>query len=263
MTLLKPIWQYRDFIFGSVKREFRVKYQNSILGVFWVFVNPLAMILVYTLVFSQLMKAKLPNAMGSFSYSIYLCAGILSWGLFSEISSRALNLFLDNANLLKKIYFPRACLPIILVINAWVNFAIIFGMFIIFLQVTQNFPGIIFLAVIPILLLITFFALALGVGMGVLNVFYRDIGQVYTVFLQFWFWLTPIVYTSEILPSKVQALLQINPLVPLISGLQRIVVLHEAPLWDTLIYPLLLTCLLILWSAYLAKQHQHDLIDEL
>ena len=263
MTLLKPIWQYRDFIFGSVKREFRVKYQNSILGVFWVFVNPLAMILVYTLVFSQLMKAKLPNAMGSFSYSIYLCAGILSWGLFAEISSRALNLFLDNANLLKKIYFPRACLPIILVINAWVNFAIIFGMFIIFLLVTQNFPGIIFLAVIPILLLITFFALALGVGMGVLNVFYRDIGQVYTVFLQFWFWLTPIVYTSEILPSKVQALLQINPLVPLISGLQRIVVLHEAPLWDTLIYPLLLTCLLILWSVYLAKQHQHDLIDEL
>lgn len=263
MTLLKPIWQYRDFIFGSVKREFRVKYQNSILGVFWVFVNPLAMILVYTLVFSQLMKAKLPNAMGSFSYSIYLCAGILSWGLFSEISSRALNLFLDNANLLKKIYFPRACLPIILVINAWINFAIIFGMFVIFLLATQNFPGIIFLAVIPILLIITFFALALGVGMGVLNVFYRDIGQVYTVFLQFWFWLTPIVYTSEILPSKVQALLQINPLVPLISGLQRIVVLHEAPLWDTLIYPLLLTCLLILWSAYLAKQHQHDLIDEL
>ena len=263
MTLLKPIWQYRDFIFGSVKREFRVKYQNSILGVFWVFVNPLAMILVYTLVFSQLMKAKLPNAMGSFSYSIYLCAGILSWGLFSEISSRALNLFLDNANLLKKIYFPRACLPIILVINAWINFAIIFGMFVIFLLATQNFPGIIFLAVIPILLIITFFALALGVGMGVLNVFYRDIGQVYTVFLQFWFWLTPIVYTSEILPSKVQALLQINPLVPLISGLQRIVVLHEAPLWDNLIYPLLLTCLLILWSAYLAKQHQHDLIDEL
>ena len=193
MTLLKPIWQYRDFIFGSVKREFRVKYQNSILGVFWVFVNPLAMILVYTLVFSQLMKAKLPNAMGSFSYSIYLCAGILSWGLFSEISSRALNLFLDNANLLKKIYFPRACLPIILVINAWINFAIIFGMFVIFLLATQNFPGIIFLAVIPILLIITFFALALGVGMGVLNVFYRDIGQVYTVFLQFWFWLTPIV----------------------------------------------------------------------
>lgn len=263
MTFLKPIWQYRDFIFGSVKREFRVKYQNSILGVFWVFVNPLAMILVYTLVFSQLMKAKLPNAMGSFSYSIYLCAGILSWGLFAEISTRALNLFLDNANLLKKIYFPRACLPIILVINAWINFAIIFGMFIIFLFATQNFPGMIFLAVIPILLLITFFALALGVGMGVLNVFYRDIGQVYTVFLQFWFWLTPIVYTSEILPSKVQALLQINPLVPLISGLQRIVVLHEAPLWDTLIYPSLLTCLLILWSAYLAKQHQHDLIDEL
>ena len=263
MTLFKSIWLYRDFIMGSVKREFRVKFQNSILGIFWVFVNPLAMILVYTLVFSQIMKARLPNTTDPFSYSIYLCVGILSWGLFSEISTRSLNLFLDNANLLKKIYFPKVCLPIIVVINAWVNFAIIFGIFILFLLLTQSFPGMIFLAVIPLLIIISFFALGLGLGLGMLNVFYRDIGQSYSVFLQFWFWLTPVVYTVEILPVRLQALLQLNPIVPLIAGLQNIVLLRALPSWETLIYPITVTCLLCWWSISLSNRHQHDLIDEL
>jgi len=263
MTLFKSIWLYRDFIMGSVKREFRAKFQNSILGIFWVFVNPLAMILVYTLVFSQLMKARLPNATDPFSYSIYLCVGILSWGLFSEISTRSLTLFLDNANLLKKIYFPRACLSIIVMLNAWVNFAIIFGIFILFLLLTESFPGLVFLAVIPILIMMSFFALGLGLGLGILNVFYRDIGQIYSVFLQFWFWLTPIVYTAEILPVKLQALLQLNPIVPLISSLQNIVLLRELPSWEVLIYPLIVTCLLCWWSISLSNRHQHDLIDEL
>lgn len=248
---------------GSVKREFRVKFQNSILGIFWVFVNPLAMILVYTLVFSQIMKARLPNTTGPFSYSIYLCVGILSWGLFSEISTRSLNLFLDNANLLKKIYFPKICLPIIVVINAWVNFVIIFGIFTLFLLLTQSFPGMIFVAVIPLIIIISFFALGLGLGLGMLNVFYRDIGQSYSVFLQFWFWLTPIVYTVEILPVKLQTLLQLNPIVPLIAGLQNIVLLRALPSWETLIYPLIVTCLLCWWSISLFNRHQHDLIDEL
>ena len=121
----------------------------------------------------------------------------------------------------------------------------------------------IFLAVIPPLLIISFFALGLGMGLGMLNVFYRDIGQIYSVFLQFWFWLTPIVYSAEILPAKLQALLQLNPIVPLIMGLQKIVLLHELPSWETLIYPLIVTCLLCWWSISLSNRHQHDLIDEL
>jgi lipopolysaccharide transport system permease protein len=263
MTSFKSIWLYRDFILGSVKREFRSKFQNSVLGTFWILLNPLAMIFVYTVVFSHLMKAKLPSLTGSFSYSIYLCIGILSWGLFSEITTRALTLFLDNANLLKKIHFPKLCLSIILLMNAWINFAIIFSVFILFLKFSGNFPGWIFLAVIPIFLIISLLALALGLALGILNVFYRDIGQVYVVFLQFWFWLTPIVYTIDILPSNVQVLLRLNPMSPMIEALHKIAVYRQLPEWDTLLFPLMTTLLLAWWAASLYRRHMNDVMDEL
>lgn len=263
MTRIQSIWLYRDFILGSVKREFRAKFQNSVLGVFWVLFNPLAMIFVYTVVFSQLMKAKLPDVTGPFSYSIYLCIGILSWSLFSEITSRALNLFLDNANLLKKINFPKICLPIILVINAWINFAIIFSLFIVFLMLSGNFPGKIFLVVIPIFLLMSLLALSLGLGLGILNVFYRDIGQVYAVFLQFWFWLTPIVYSMDILPQKVQMLLQFNPMTPIITALHKVAVYRQMPSWDSLLFPFIISFLLSWWALGLYRRHFNDVMDEL
>jgi hypothetical protein len=105
--MLRSIWSYRGFISGSVKREFQSRYRNSLLGAAWTVLNPLAMIVVYTIIFSQVMKARLPGADNGFAYSIYLCAGVLTWGLFAEIVSRVQNVFLEHANLIKKINFPR------------------------------------------------------------------------------------------------------------------------------------------------------------
>ena len=85
MNMLKALWAYRGFILGSVKREFQSKYRNSLFGAAWTVVNPLAMIIVYTVIFSQVMRAKLPGVDNTFAYSIYLCAGSLTWGLFAEI----------------------------------------------------------------------------------------------------------------------------------------------------------------------------------
>ncbi len=132
MNIFKSIWAYRGFIIGTIRRDFQAKYQNSLFGVFWSVLTPLALIVVYTVVFSQVMKTKLPGIESSISYSIYLCAGIITWGLFSEIIQRMQVCFLENANLLKKLMFPRMCLPIIVLGNALVNFSIIFGILIIF-----------------------------------------------------------------------------------------------------------------------------------
>lgn len=110
--MLRSMWSYRGFISGSVKREFQSRYRNSLLGAAWTVLNPLAMIVVYTVIFSQVMRARLPGVDSGFAYSIYLCAGVLTWGLFAEIVSRAQNVFLKNANLIKKISFPRICLPV-------------------------------------------------------------------------------------------------------------------------------------------------------
>ena len=263
MKMLKPLWAYRGFILGSVKREFQFRYQESLIGSAWAVINPLAMIVVYTVIFSQVMRTRLPGVDSSFAYSIYLCAGLLSWGLFSEIALRAQNIFLENANLLKKISFPRLCLPVVVVINALLNFFVIFGLFTVFLLLSGNFPGLTYLALAPLLLLLVALAIGLGVTLGVLHVFFRDVGQFFGIVLQFWFWFTPIVYPSSILPPQAQYLLSFNPMAALIAGFQTALVARQWPDWSSLAYPALLATLLCLLGVHLFARHAGDMVDEL
>jgi len=263
MSYTKALWAYRGFILGSVKREFQSKYRNSLLGAAWTVINPLAMIVVYTVIFSQLMRAKLPGLDTIFGYSIYLCAGTLTWGLFAEITGRAQNTFLENANLLKKLSFPRLCLPVVVVANAGLNFAIIFGLFTAFLVLTGSFPGVAYLALVPLLGILVAFSVGLGMALGVLNVFFRDVGQFFGIFVQFWFWLTPIVYPVKVLPEAVQDLMFYNPMAPLMDGFQTVLVTGQWPHWASLLYPALLAVLLCVLGMRLFRRHAGDMVDEL
>lgn len=263
MSMLKALWAYRGFILSSVKREFQLKYRNSLLGAAWTVLNPLAMIVVYTVIFSQVMKAKLPGVNNDFAYSIYLCAGTLLWGLFAEIVGRGQTIFLDNANLLKKISFPRMALPVIVVLNALVNFGIIFGLFLLFLFFAGFWPGLVVFAAIPLLLIQLLFSVGLGVTLGVLNVFFRDVGQFFGIFLQFWFWLTPVVYPVNILPDPIRSFMGYNPMYPLIAGYQAIFVTGSWPEWEGLMYPLFLGLLLCITGMRLFRQHAGEMVDEL
>ena len=261
--MLESIWAYRAFILGSVKREFQLKYRNSMLGVAWTVINPLAMILIYTVIFSQIMRAKLPGVESSFSYSIYLCAGLLTWGLFSEITSRSMSMFIDNANLLKKLSFPRLCLPVVVVLTALLNFSIVFGLFSLFLIFSGNFPGWSFVAMLPLVVIQVGFSVALGIYLGVLNVFFRDVGQFFGIFIQFWFWLTPIVYVIDIVPKAYQPWLALNPMTSLIGAYQRVLVMGARPQWHTLWPVTLFTLFLCIFSLRLFRKHSGDLVDEL
>lgn len=263
MEMLKALWAYRGFILGSVKREFQSKYRNSLLGAAWTVLNPLAMIVVYTVIFAQVMRAKLPGVDSTFAYSIYLCAGVLTWGMFAEITGRAQNTFLDNANLLKKLSFPRLCLPVVVVVNAGLNFAIVFGLFTLFLLVSGNFPGVAYFAVLPLLAILAAFAIGLGMTLGVLNVFFRDVGQFFGIVIQFWFWLTPVVYPSSILPAGVQEFMSFNPMAPLMAGFQGALVSGQWPNWASLTYPAVLAALLCLLGMRLFRKHAGDMVDEL
>ena len=258
---LLALWQYRAFIFGSTKREFQMKYKNSLLGFAWPILNPLALILVYTLVFSNIMGARLPGAESIYSYSIYLCIGIITWSLFAEITSRSQTVFLDNANLLKKLNFPRLCLPVVVIFNACLNCLIIFSLFILFLLVTNQFPGWVILAVIPLLLIQIGFAIGLGINLGVLNVFFRDIGYFYGVALQFWFWLTPIVYSVNILPETIRPLIALNPLSSLMEAYQTIFIKQQWPDWSSLWYIIILALLLNLNGLRLFRKRSGEMVD--
>ncbi|MCP3709232.1 ABC transporter permease [Paraburkholderia sp. CNPSo 3274] len=263
LGLLRALWAYRGFILGSVKREFQSKYRNSLLGAAWTVLNPLAMIVVYTVVFAKVMHARLPGVDSSFAYSIHLCAGVLPWGMFVEIVSRAQNAFIENANMIKKLSFPRLCLPVIVVVNALVNFAIVFGLFVAFTLVSGTFPGLAFLALIPLLILLTLFAIGLGITLGVLNVFFRDVGQFFGIVLNFWFWLTPIVYSADILPKRIQAGMQFNPMASLIEAFQGVMMQGEWPDWSQLWLVAVLSVGLCVFGFRLFRKHVGEMVDEL
>ncbi|MBD9576652.1 ABC transporter permease [Pseudomonas sp. PDM23] len=263
VSTLEALYRYRSFILGSVKREFQSRYRRSMLGAAWLILQPLAMILIYTLVFSQVMRAKLPGIDNSYAYSIYLCAGVLTWGFFSEVVGRGMGVFIDNANMLKKLSFPRICLPAIISLSALMNFSIIFALFILFLLMTNSLPGAPIIALVPLLALQTAFALGLGITLGVLNVFFRDIGQFMGIFLQFWFWFTPIIYPVSIIPTWAQAYISANPMTNLITAYQAVLVQHQWPQWQSL-WPLLLVSVISLAVGFhLFRKHSADMVDEL
>lgn len=257
------VLRYRGFVLGSVKREFQSRYRNSLLGSVWTVLNPLAMILIYTLVFSQVMRARLPGVDSPFAYSIFLMAGLLPWGIFSEMLARNLSMFLENANLIKKLSFPKICLPVIALMNSLLNFSIIFALFLLFLLISGNFPGIVCVAFIPVFLLQIFFTVGLGLVVGTLNVFFRDVGQFFPIFLQFWFWLTPIIYAVGVVPTSFQWILSINPLMPLFVAYQSIFVGAQWPDWISLLPLLLISLLLNMMAVKLFRTRVGEMVDEL
>lgn len=262
-VLFGQLWQYRGFILGSVKREFQSRYRNSLLGPLWPLLQPLAMIFIYTLVFSQLMRARLPGVDDGMAYGIFICSGVLTWGLFSEVTGRCVGLFLENANLLKKLSFPRSCLPLIVLLNALLNFAIAMGLFLGVLLLMGHFPGEALVALPVLVGLQLLLAISLGMCLGIVNVFFRDVGQLFSIVLQFWFWLTPIVYPLNILPPVLQPWLALNPMTGLMQAYQGIFVQGVWPQWPSLCPALLAGGLCSLLAVLLFRARSTEMLDEL
>jgi len=200
------------------------------MGVFWNVLIPLAQILIYTLVFSQIMKARLPGAGSTVVFAIYLCSGLLPWLGFSECVSRGTQSFLENANYLKKLPIPEQIFVAQNAVGGTLSIGISMSLLFVLTVVLKGEITRTWLAVPIVILLFQSFGFGLGLMLGSLNVFFRDIGQGLGILLQMWMWLTPIIYVKDILPTLFQELLVFNPAFPFIDSLQGIIV---RGLWPT------------------------------
>jgi lipopolysaccharide transport system permease protein len=264
LRTLTDLWRYRGFIIAEVSRQLQVRYLGSVLGASWTLLNPLAMILIYTLVFSRLMGARLPGLDGPFAYAVYICAGLLPWGLFQDHITRSVNLFLDHANLIKKVAFPTSTLPAIVALGVTLDFVLIFAVFLLFLLAAGHPPGPRLLAMLPLLALQLALSSGLGMLVAVLNVFFRDVGHVSAIVLRLWFWLTPIVYPLSILPDWVLPWVQWgNPMTPLVQGYQTILLLGQWPDWRSLWLPGLWSAALLWGGVRLYRARAAEILDEL
>ncbi len=261
--ILSPVWAYRHFILSSIRTEFRSRFIRSKLGGVWMVLHPLAMVLVYALILSQIMSAKLPEVATQYAYPVYILSGIIGWTFFSELFTRSLTVFIDNGNLLKKMNFPKLALPFITIGTALVNFSLLFiTMFVVF-----GFLGHLPISALHWLPLLVIITLGLGVGLGlffgILNVFIRDVGQIINIVLQFWFWLTPIVYMASIVPEKYHWLLMLNPMTGVTMGYHNVLLYNKAPDLNLLIYPSVFAAVFLVLAVVIFRKANEEMTDVL
>lgn len=215
------------------------------------------------MVLSEVLKARLPDTDSPAAYPIYLLSGMAAWSLFSEILTRSMTVFIEQASVMKKIAFPRLCLPVIVGGTALINHLLLLvALFIIFIFL-GHLPGRA-LVLLPIgIVLIAAIGFGLGVILGVMNVFIRDIAQVMTIVLQLWYWLTPIVYPANVLPEKYSYVLKINPLAPLVALYQDALLFDRWPGPESLIMPATLGLVSMILAMVFFRRASPELIDVL
>ena len=259
--MLLAIWRYRFFVFSSIKTELRSKFVRSSLGGLWMILNPLSQVLIFAFVLSAVLSARLPGIDNQYAYALYLMAGTLGWSLFAEIINRCLTLFIDNGNILKKLVFPKIALPLIVTGSALVNNTLLFFAILLIFGVLGHWPGSA-LIWLPVLMVINIsLALGLGLALGVLNVFMRDIGQVVPVIMQFLYWFTPIVYMANIIPDQYQRWLALNPLIPVITGYQNVLLYNKGPDWAGLSVIILIASFLLVFALLLFRKASPEMVD--
>jgi len=227
MKRLRELWEYRELVRNLVIRDLKARYKNSILGVAWSWVNPLLMMVVYTVVFNILAgRSNLPN------YPVFLFCALLPWNFFSTSVAQATNSIVEAAPLVKKVYFPREVLPLSIVLGNLINFLIALPVFFLLALVMGN-PITGWVLLLPLIMVIQF-AFTLGVGFitATLNVFYRDTRIIMDVLLLAWFFLTPIFYPLDTVPEQhtfwgvtvpVRAwLLRLNPMASIVSSYREL-----------------------------------------
>lgn len=194
---LRELWKYRGLIRNLVVRDLKVRYKNSVLGVAWSWINPLLMMIVYTVVFKVLAGGSgLPH------YSVFILCALLPWNLFTASVSQGTNSVIAAASLIKKVYFPREVLPIAIVLSNLVNFTIALPIFF-GLALVVGSPIKLYVLMLPLIVVVqVLFILGVTLITSTLNVFYRDTRHIMDVLLLAWFFLTPIFYPITTVPEQ-------------------------------------------------------------
>jgi lipopolysaccharide transport system permease protein len=211
---LRDLWEYRELLYFLVWRDVKVRYKQTLLGVAWVIIQPLATTLIFTIIFGNL--AKMPSE--NLPYAVFALSGLVPWNYFSGAFSRGSVSLVGSSHLISKVYFPRLIIPIASVLGGLVDFVIVMGMvfaLMIFYGIGLS-PAVIALPLYVMLAIVT--ALAVSMWLSALNVQYRDVSYLVPFVAQFWLYATPVVYPSNLVPAQWRLLYALNPMVSVVEG---------------------------------------------
>jgi lipopolysaccharide transport system permease protein len=255
----RDLWRYRELFYFLAWRDILVRYKQTAIGIAWALVRPFLTMLVFTFIFSRV--AKLP-APGSVPYALLVFAAMLPWQFFSTALSEASNSLIGNSNLISKVYFPRLIVPAGSVITSFVDFLITLGL----MAGMMVWYG--FLPDWRLLTLPLFMALAFGSAFGAglwlcaLNVRYRDFRYIVPFIVQFGLYLSPVGFSSNIVPEGLRLIYALNPMVGVIDGFRWALLRGQSPLaGDALIASILVTSVLCLSGIWYFRRTEKTFAD--
>ena len=256
-TFLKTIWQNKRLLWSLIKNDFRQRYLGNVLGIAWAFIQPTATILIFWFVFQVGFKSQ---PVDNFPFILWLVAGMFPWFFFAEALSTGTNSIIANAFLVKKVVFRVSLLPIIPLFSALiVHLFFIFFMFGMFLYYGYT-PDIYALQLFYYLFALSILILGLSWITSSVVVFFRDMGQLVSMLIQFGFWLTPIFWSMKMIPEKYHWIIELNPMVYIIDGYRNSMIYHKW-FWEdmhmTLYYWSITLALFILGGLTFKKLRPH------
>lgn len=258
MQHVKEIFAYNDMIGSLVKRELRGRYKGSVLGFLWTFLNPLCQIIVYTVVFSMILRS------GIDKFYLYMITGMIPW-LFFDNSLRMGSLCIrQQGDMVKKIYFPGEVLPISCVAAQFVNMLFCFVIVVGVLLVSGHGFALKPLFCLPLIMMIEFvMALGFALILSSVTVYLKDFEHIVNVLLMGWIYLTPILYTLEMVPGKLQWLLKLNPMTAVIEGYHSILYWKRIPYFKLTLYGGVVALLLLVAGEIIFVKLNKRLAEEL
>ena len=252
------IYRYREMLINMVRRELRGKYKGSILGFLWTFINPLLQLVVYTIVFSNIMR------MGVSNYEIFLFVALIPWMFFSTSVLSGAGSIIYNQSLVTKIYFPREILPLSVVTSNFINMiycSVIVLAVVLFYHMNLNLEVWFILPVIAFIEYILVIGIVLIVS--ALTVYFRDLEHILGIIIMAWQFLTPVMYPESFVPSQYQAILYLNPMTPIIISFRDVLYYGKMPVVENLVYAFLWSLIIFICGFLLFGKLQKDFAEEL
>ena len=252
-NIFKQIFDYREMIWSLVKRDLRGRYKGSVLGFFWTFLNPLLQLVVYTFVFSTIMRAGIED------YYLFLFVALVPWNYFSSCVTGGSNCIISQQNLVNKIYFPREVLPIAHVLSQLINMLLSFIVVILVLVISGKGINI---AVWPYLIVVILQETLLGFGLAMIfsaiTVYFRDMQYFLGIITMAWQFLSPVMYSVEMVPEELVNIFYLNPMTPIIVAYRDIFYYQKAPdLQDFLLGTIFGIVVLVVGWLVFGKMKKH------
>lgn len=256
----RDLWRFRELFYILSWRDIKVRYKQTAIGAAWALVRPVLMMVIFTFVFSKV--AKLPSEPNT-PYPLLVFCGLLPWQFFANSLAEASNSLVGNTNLITKVYFPRMIIPASAVITSFVDFAITFGLLVLMMIFYQFVPSwqIIFL---PLFLLLAFGA-SFGVGLYLtaLNVKYRDFKYIIPFVVQFGLYISPVGFSSAIVPEKWRLLYACNPMVGVIDGFRWCILGERAFNTESILISLVVTSVFLIMGIRYFRKTERTFADNI